>query len=151
MNRDGGIAVAPRFDFVDEFHEGRALVRLGGLYGFVDSNGKVVIEPQYALAGRYRLGYAEVDIDGKSALIDREGRPVLEPRFARAGAFTKGVFWVNDGVRIIAGRWPAPYSRPWGSPPGPPKSSLWPEEDEGASRRGRHVDLKARIHRNRDL
>ena len=103
VNRDGGIAVAPRFDFVDEFHEGRALVRLGGLYGFVDSNGKVVIEPQYALAGRYRLGYAEVDIDGKSALIDREGRPVLEPRFARAGAFTKGVFWVNDGVRIYRG------------------------------------------------
>lgn len=103
VNRDGSIAVAPRFDFVDEFHEGRALVRLGGLYGFVDSNGKVVIEPQYALAGRYRLGYAEVDIDGKSALIDREGRPVLEPRFARAGAFTKGVFWVNDGVRIYRG------------------------------------------------
>ena len=103
VNRDGSIAVAPRFDFVDEFHEGRALVRLRGLYGFVNSNGKVVIEPQYTLAGRYRLGYAKVDIDGKSALIDREGRPVLEPRFARAGAFTKGVFWVNDGVRIYRG------------------------------------------------
>jgi hypothetical protein len=103
VNRDGSIAVAPRFDFVDEFHEGRALVRLGGLYGFVDLNGKVVVEPQYALAGRYRLGHAEVDIDGKSALIDREGRQVLEPRFARAGAFTKGVFWVNDGVRDYRG------------------------------------------------
>ena len=99
VNREGSIAVAPKFDFVDEFHENRALVRLGGLYGFVDLNGKIVVEPQYALAGRYRNGYAEVDIDGKSALIDREGRQVLEPRFARAGAFARNVFWVFDGAR----------------------------------------------------
>ncbi len=103
VNRDGSIAIAPRFDFVDKFHEGRALVRLGGLYGYVDLNGKVVVEPRYPIAGRYRLGYAEVDVNGKSALIDLEGRQVLEPRFARAGAFTKGVFWVNDGVRDYRG------------------------------------------------
>jgi hypothetical protein len=103
VNRDGSIAVAPRFDFVDEFHEGRALVRSGGLYGYVDLNDKVVVEPRYAIAGRYHLGYAEVDIDGKSALIDLEGRQVLPPRFARAGAFTKNVFWVNEGVRDYRG------------------------------------------------
>ena len=103
VNRDGSIAVEPRFDFIDEFHEDRALVRLGGLYGFVDSNGKVVVEPQYALAGRYRNGYAEVDIGGKSALIDREGRQILEPRFARAGAFATNAFWVYDGARSYRG------------------------------------------------
>jgi hypothetical protein len=99
VNRDGSIAVAPRFDFVDTFHEGRALVRLGGLYGYVDTDGNVVVEPQYAIAGRYRLGLAEVDVGGKSALIDLQGRQVLEPRFVSAMAFTKDVFWVSDGVR----------------------------------------------------
>jgi hypothetical protein len=103
VNRDGSIAVEPRFDFVDKFHEDRAVVRLGGLYGYVDSNRKIVVEPQYAIAGRYHLGYAEVDVGGKSALIDLKGRQVLEPRFARAGAFVKDVFWVNDGVREYRG------------------------------------------------
>jgi hypothetical protein len=105
VNRDGSIAVAPRFDFVDEFHEGRALVRLGGRYGYVDLDGNAVVEPQYAIAGRYHLGYAEVDVGGKSALIDLEGRQVLAPRFARAGAFAKDVFWVNEGARRFSG-WP---------------------------------------------
>jgi WG containing repeat len=99
LNRDGSVAVAPRFDFVDEFQEGRALVRSNGLYGYVDLSGTVVVEPRYPIAGRYRLGFAEVDIDGKSALIDLDGRQVLEPRFAGVVPFTKHVFWVNDGER----------------------------------------------------
>jgi hypothetical protein len=99
VNRDGGIVVEPRFDFVDEFHEGRAVVRFGGRYGYVDTNGKVVTSPQYAIAGRYRLGLAEVDIGGKSALIDLGGRQVLAPRFASAIPFTRDVFWVADGTR----------------------------------------------------
>jgi hypothetical protein len=101
VNRDGSIAVPPRYDFVDDFHEGRAVVRSRGLYGFVDTQGRVVVEPQYAIAGRYRLGLAEVDVDGKSALIDLEGKPVLEPRFAGAVPFTKDVFWVNEGLRDL--------------------------------------------------
>jgi hypothetical protein len=100
VNRDGSIAVAPRFDFVDDFHEGRAVVRLGGLYGYVDIQGRLVVQPQHAIAGRYRGGLAEVDVDGKSALIDLDGREVLAPRFASALPFTKSVFWVNDGVRV---------------------------------------------------
>jgi hypothetical protein len=103
INRDGSIAVAPRFDFVDEFREGRAVIRSDGLYGYVDTNGAVVVEPQYAIAGRYRSELAEVDIGGRSALIDLDGRQVLGPRFARAVPFTRDVFWVNDGVRDYRG------------------------------------------------
>jgi hypothetical protein len=103
LNRDGSIAVPPRYDFLDDFHEGRAVVRSAGLYGFVDTDGRVTVEPQYAIAGQYRLGLAEVDIDGKSALIDLSGRHVLGPRFARAVPFNKEVFWVNDGVREYRG------------------------------------------------
>jgi hypothetical protein len=95
LDRDGRVVVEPRYDFVGNFHEGRAVVRSGGLYGYVDTNGKVVVEPQYAMAGRYKLGVAEVDVDGKSGLIDLQGRQVLAPRFARAIPFNRDVFWVN--------------------------------------------------------
>jgi hypothetical protein len=99
VNRDGSIVVEPRFDFVDDFHEGRALVRSGGLYGYVDLQGRLVVEPQYPIAGRYYRSLAEVEIGGKSALIDLDGRQVLAPRFIGAVPFTRNVFWVNDGER----------------------------------------------------
>jgi len=121
VNRDGSIVVEPRFDFVDDFHEGRALVRSGGLYGYVDLQGQLVVEPQYPIAGRYYRGLAEVDIGGKSALIDLEGKQVLAPRFASAIPFTKNVFWVSDGERsqrtLHPGReeFPGAYLRPTGN------------------------------------
>ena len=104
LNRDGSIAVAPEFDWVDKFHEERALVRSGGLYGYVDTAGRRVVEPQYEIAGAYWRGFAEVSIDGKSALIDLEGRQVLAPRFARAHPFTEAAFWVLDGTRHYDGQ-----------------------------------------------
>src|SRR5262245_55607049 len=103
LNRDGSIAVAPQFDWVDKFHEERALVRSGGLYGYVDNAGRVIVEPQYEIAGSYWRGFAEVSVNGKSALIDREGRQVLEPRFARAHPFAADVFWVLEGTRQYYG------------------------------------------------
>jgi len=103
INRDGSVAVAPRYDWVDKFYEGRALVRLNGLYGYVDATGRVVAEPQYENAGTYSDGLAEIGVDGKSGLIDLEGHVVLEPRFARALPHTADVFWVNDGHRHYRG------------------------------------------------
>ena len=103
LNRDGTVAVAPQFDWVDKFHEGRARVRSGGLYGYVDTAGRTVAEPQYEFAGAYWRGFAEVSVGGKSALIDPEGRHVLEPRFARVHPFTKDVFWVHEGSRRYDG------------------------------------------------
>jgi hypothetical protein len=104
ITRDGSAAVAPRYDWVDKFYEGRALVRSNGLYGYIDTAGKVIAEPQYETAGTYSGGLAEVSVDGKSGLIDLEGHMVLEPRFARAHPYTADVFWVNDGRRRYQGR-----------------------------------------------
>ena len=99
VNRDGTIAVAPEFDWVGDFREGRALVRKAGLYGYVDTAGRHVVEPQYVLAGEFWRGFAEVSVDGKSALIDEDGRQILVPTFARALPFNSNAFWVKDGER----------------------------------------------------
>jgi hypothetical protein len=99
FNRDGSVAIAPRYDWVDKFHEGRALVRFNGQYGYVDATGRVIDEPKYETAGAYSQGLAEVSIGGLSGLIDLEGRLVLTPQFARVHGFTSDVFWVNDGRR----------------------------------------------------
>ena len=104
LNRDGSVAVAPQFDWVDNFHEGRARVRQAGLYGYIDTAGRVVVEPKYEIAGAFWRGLAEVDIGGKSALINLNGRQVLEPKFARAHPFTAETYWVLEGTRRYNGR-----------------------------------------------
>ena len=104
INRDGSVAVAPQYDWVDKFYQGRALVRSNGLYGYIDTAGKVIAEAQYEIAATYSGGLAEVSVGGKSGLIDLEGRTVLEPRFARAHPYTADVFWVNDGRRSYQGK-----------------------------------------------
>jgi hypothetical protein len=81
VNRDDSIAVAPEYDWVDEFAEDRALVRRAGLYGYVDPTGRVIVEPKYALAGRFADGYAQFDVSGRMGLLGRDGRIVIEPRY----------------------------------------------------------------------
>jgi WG containing repeat len=103
VNRDSTQAVAPEYDWVDSFHDGRALVRSGGLYGYVDTAGRVITRPRYDIAGRFSRGFAQIDIDGKSGLIDLEGRTVLEPRFGFVVPFTDNVFWASESRKVLDG------------------------------------------------
>lgn len=103
LKRDGTLAVAPDYDWVDEFHEGRALVRAAGLYGYVDDQGREIAKPQYAIAGSFARGFAQVDVDGRSGLIDRDGHFVVEPKFGFVVPFTDDVFWVSEGRTVSDG------------------------------------------------
>ena len=100
VRRDGSVAVPPRYDWVDEFADGRAAVRLGGLYGFVDEDGHEIVTPQYRIVGDYKFGFAQVDVDGKSGLIDRDGKMVIEPKFGFIEAIASDRFRVSEERRI---------------------------------------------------
>lgn len=57
MRKDGGPVgfvdfsgtwvIEPRFDFAARFSEGRALVRIDGRYGFIDSQGALAVAAEY--------------------------------------------------------------------------------------------------------
>jgi WG containing repeat len=100
FDRDGRIVVAPHYDWVGKFYDGRAAVRLAGLYGYVAADGREVIAPKYPIVGDFKHGFAEVDIDGKSALIDREGRHVFEPKWGHIEAIGADRFRVSVERRI---------------------------------------------------
>jgi hypothetical protein len=100
VRRDGSVAVPARYDWVDEFADGRAAVRLGGLYGFVDEDGHEIVTPQYRIVGDYKFGFAQVDVDGKSGLIDRDGKMVIEPKFGFIEAIASDRFRVSEERRI---------------------------------------------------
>src|SRR5262249_28084855 len=96
VNRDGTVAVPPRYDWVGGFFDGRAAVRVGGLYGFVDEAGREIVKPQYRIVDDYKFGFAQVDVDGKSGLIDRDGKMVVEPKYGFIEAIGQDRFWVSD-------------------------------------------------------
>ena len=56
------------------FFDGRALVRKGNLYGYIDEKGTYVIPPKYVSATPFSEGVAwTVEADGAPTLIDTDG------------------------------------------------------------------------------
>ena len=76
-----GVAVDEGLETADS--EGMAVVAVdtkfmeaGGVYGFVDKNGKEVIPLIYDHAEEFKDGKAGVKKDGKEFFIDKTGKPV---------------------------------------------------------------------------
>ena len=75
-----------------------AAVKIDGLWGFVDKDGKVVIPAQYEEARSFANGMAAVKVDGQWGFIDMEGNIVIEPQFSGAKDFTGiGTVYVHTG------------------------------------------------------
>ncbi len=81
MNRDGHLAIAPKFDAAWPFSEGRAMVQSNGLLGYIDATGDFVVEPMYEDAWYFSNGLAPVRDDTQWSFIDRDGRTVVSGVF----------------------------------------------------------------------
>ena len=85
------------FEEVGPFRQGLAAVRLNGLWGFIDIQGKTVIAPRFDDVGEFSEdGLAPAKNDNFSwGYIDRNGVWKVEPQFREAGTFSggRGVVW----------------------------------------------------------
>ena len=101
LDLDGMIAIAPEYDLVRLFHDGRAVVNVGGKgiskrglldtttyfgggrWGFIDRTGNVVIPLQFLDADPFSESKARVTLeDGTQWFIDRSGQlidPYVDP------------------------------------------------------------------------
>ena len=77
----GKTVIAPQLDAAERFHDGRAKVRLAGLYGFIDETGEVIVPFAYDQVSRYWSGFAQVRKDGRTKLIDRQGKVIVPARY----------------------------------------------------------------------
>jgi WG containing repeat len=107
VHRDGTFALIPAYDWIDQFVDGRAVVRARHryryLYGYIDDTGRVISTPQFAVAGEFFRGFAQVDVEGQSGLIDRDGQVALWPRFGFVVPFTANLFWVTEERSVTRG------------------------------------------------
>jgi hypothetical protein len=66
-----------RYDWVDDFCEERAIVRLDKKYGYVDLDCKVVVPLLYDWVNNFSEGRARVRLDYKWGVIDLDGNEVM--------------------------------------------------------------------------
>lgn len=112
------IPINLNYSQVYTFSEGKAWVRRGETYGFIDTDAKLVIPLKYDRAYNFSEGLATVMKDGKWGMIDHNDNIVIPLKYERLGRFKKGRCAV-----LINGKWgcidkdeklviPAIYERP---------------------------------------
>lgn len=86
------LAIAPKYDDASDFAEGRARVRIGQKYGFIDASGTLVIPQDYHdSAEQFSQGLCWVSVDNKYGYIDKNGRTVIPLEFQSAASFSEGL------------------------------------------------------------
>lgn len=63
-----------KYDFIGDFVEGLAVVKLNDRYGFVDKTGKEVISPKYDSVGYFSEGLVTVLLKGNLGFVDKTGK-----------------------------------------------------------------------------
>ncbi len=110
------------FDDAKSFHEGRAMVKRGERFGFIDTNGCIAIDYSYSYAGDFSEGLAKVTLEESrvgfyppSGFINLSGQLVIPPKFTSAENFRDGLSLVTtqDSIGYINSLgefvWQGPY------------------------------------------
>lgn len=85
-------------DYVWDFSEGAAKVKMGGKYGFVDTTGHEIVPCKYDDAFDFQEGMARVEWGGKWGYIDKSGREVIPCIYCQAYDFSDG--WAKVGLEM---------------------------------------------------
>lgn len=97
-NAKGDIVVAPQYEYVSSFSEGRAYVKYNECYYYIDTEGNVISHGKITFANPFREGLAAcVDAEtGKMGFIDTNGRWTIAPEYDALGSF-----WFSNGTCTI--------------------------------------------------
>lgn len=90
------MTIAPQFDRVEMFSEGRAVVMTGNIWGVIDHTGKLLTSKDYDIISNYSDGMAACLRNGKYGYLDLEGNEVIKPQFYYADYFDKGLAKVTS-------------------------------------------------------
>ncbi|MBN2465280.1 WG repeat-containing protein [candidate division WOR-3 bacterium] len=110
-DRAGRLAIPHRFDWVDLFFGGRAVVCVDGRVGAIDARGNFLVRPEHDALERFSERRA-VSRDRKlCGFVDDLGRTTVLPGFVDARDFSNGMACVNIGGRrglidnALGGKW----------------------------------------------
>jgi hypothetical protein len=94
IDKNGKLAIPPRYQEAYGFFEDRAYVRLKNAWGHIDRSGKNTIPITLEWTNRYRDGVAPAKMGGLAGFIDRDGKWVVPPIYhSTQPMFTDGLAW----------------------------------------------------------
>jgi hypothetical protein len=95
INKGGTALSSVDWEAADNFSEGRAKVKVGHTYGFIDASGTLVVESIYSRAFSFENGVCVVEFEDKQGVIDPAGQPILKTEFDQVKV-------TNGGNTILA-------------------------------------------------
>ncbi len=81
IDQEGKAIKAVGWSAEDDFSDGRARVKVGDAYGYIDSAGTMVIQPIYKRGWNFKNGVCVVEYQEKLGMIDLKGAYILKPEF----------------------------------------------------------------------
>ena len=91
VSEDPLYSVNAKFDFVENFSEGLAVVTIEGETGYITKDGKLKIEPNFDDGYSFKNGFGVVEKNGFFGLINRSGEYVIEPTYDDLGNVNNGL------------------------------------------------------------
>lgn len=91
LSEDNAYFISPKYDFVEPFSEGLAVVTINSKVGFISKTGEQKIEAKFDDAYSFQNGYAVVELDEKFGLINRSGEFVVPANYEGLGNIIEGL------------------------------------------------------------
>jgi len=91
VSKDGMYFIDTKYDYVEDFSEGLAVVNSDGKTGYITKTGDVKIVPEFDDGYSFKNGFAVVEVNELFGLINRSGEFIIEPIYDDLGN-------VNDGL-----------------------------------------------------
>lgn len=102
LTADGEQLAEVKFDSVGVFHDGLAVVKAAGRYGYIDRSGAIVIPIQWMAAYDFSEGLAALRVDKKHfQFINTAGTVVIKSKkYDSVGRFRNGICRVVKGGKV---------------------------------------------------
>ncbi|MBL0343192.1 MAG: WG repeat-containing protein [Bacteroidetes bacterium] len=97
INVNGEIVVEAKYDFVETFSEGMAIVSNKGKLGYITKTGEELVPPIYDEAENFHNSLAVVGENGKFGVIDRKGKMQIALSYSEIADFSEGLAVAFDG------------------------------------------------------
>jgi hypothetical protein len=81
IDRKGKPMEADNWSAADDFSNGRARVKVGKSFGYIDSSGKLLVQPIFTRGWNFADGMCIVEYQEKLGVINLKGDYVLQPKY----------------------------------------------------------------------
>ena len=100
ISEEGTYCIEPKYDFVDEFSEGLAVINLEGKVGYITKSADLKIKPQFDDGFSFENGFAVIELNGLFGLINRSGEYIVNPIYDDLGNVNDGLFYFEKNEKI---------------------------------------------------